>query len=81
MADPGAPLHVMMTVNAAWNIWNFRKPMVRALIEGGHRVTVLAPPDDSVDDLKAMGCGFVPLDMSAKGLNPMVLLIRLKCCT
>ncbi|MBY5974864.1 glycosyltransferase family 4 protein [Ferrimonas balearica] len=65
------PLHVMFTVNAAWNVWNFRKPVLKALLSNGHRVTVLAPPDDSVTKLEEMGCRFLPLEMTAKGLNPL----------
>ena len=64
-------MHVVMTVNVAWNIWNFRKPVVEALLAGGHKVTVLAPPDAFVDPLKNLGCQFVPLSMNAKGLNPI----------
>lgn len=64
-------MHIMMTVNAAWNIWNFRRPLVAELLEQGHRVTVLAPPDDSVPDLESLGCRFIPLEMSKKGLNPL----------
>lgn len=66
-----APLHIMMTVNAAWNIWNFRRPVVEALIADGHRVTVLAPADDSVTNLESIGCRVLPLEMSVKGLNPL----------
>ncbi|MFU8865522.1 MAG: glycosyltransferase family 4 protein [Rhodobacterales bacterium] len=65
------PIHILLTVNAAWNIWNFRRPVVQALLKDGHRITVLAPPDDSVADLQRMGCRFLPLEMSAKGLNPL----------
>lgn len=64
-------MHVLMTVNAAWNILNFRKPVVQALLADGHRVTVLAPPDAFVAPLEALGCRFVPLEMNAKGLNPV----------
>jgi glycosyltransferase involved in cell wall biosynthesis len=63
-------MHVLVTVNAAWNIWNFRKPLVEALLADGHRVSVLAPPDESVADLEALGCHFRPLAMNVKGLNP-----------
>lgn len=63
-------MHILMTVNAAWNIWNFRRPLVEALQADGHRITVLAPPDGSVDDLERIGCRFLPLKMSVKGLNP-----------
>lgn len=69
--DATQPLHVMMTVNAAWNIWNFRQPLLRALLDKGHRVTVLAPQDEAVPQLEAMGVRFRPLEMSAKGLNPL----------
>lgn len=64
-------MHIMMTVNVAWNIWNFRRPVVEALLADGHRVTVLAPPDDSVPDLEGIGCRVLPLEMSVKGLNPV----------
>ena len=29
-------MHILMTVNAAWNIWNFRRPLVDALSGDGH---------------------------------------------
>ena len=64
-------MHILMTVNAAWNIWNFRRSLVEALSADGHRISVLAPPDDSVADLERIGCHFLPLKMSVKGLNPL----------
>ncbi|MBM1222851.1 glycosyltransferase family 4 protein [Ponticoccus sp. SC2-23] len=60
-----------MTVNAAWNIWNFRRPLVEALTGVGHKITVLAPPDDAVPELERLGCHVRPLEMSVKGLNPL----------
>lgn len=64
-------MHILMTVNAAWNIWNFRRPLVEALTGDGHRITVLAPPDDAVPELGRLGCRVRPLEMSVKGLNPL----------
>lgn len=64
-------MHILMTVNAAWNIWNFRRPLVEALASDGHRITVLAPPDDAVPELERIGCRVRPLEMSVKGLNPL----------
>lgn len=63
-------MHIMMTVNKAWNVWNFRLCVVRALLNDGHTITVLAPKDESVENLLALGCQFYDLDMSVKGLNP-----------
>jgi glycosyltransferase involved in cell wall biosynthesis len=64
-------MKVMLTVNAAWNVWNFRRPLVEALAGDGHVVTVLAPPDDAVPELERLGCRVRPLEMSVKGLNPL----------
>lgn len=64
-------MHILMTVNAAWNIWNFRRPLVEALASAGHKITVLAPPDDTVAELESLGCQFRALKMSIKGLNPL----------
>ena len=64
-------MHIMMTVNAAWNIWNFRRPLVEALSGDGHRITVLAPEDDTATELERLNCRVRPLEMSVKGLNPL----------
>src|SRR5690348_2217043 len=64
-------MHILITVNAAWNIWNFRRSLVEALLADGHRITILAPHDDSVPVLQAAGCRFTSLAMDVKGLNPV----------
>ena len=64
-------MHVLITVNAAWNVWHFRRPVVAALLAEGCRVTVVAPPDAASQKLADMGCDLLPLAMDAKGLNPV----------
>ncbi|MEW9920351.1 glycosyltransferase family 4 protein [Marimonas sp. MJW-29] len=74
-------MRVLISVNAAWNIWNFRRPLIDALIADGHAVTVLAPKDDTVPKLEALGCSVRHLEMNVKGLNPLQdsnLLMRLR---
>ncbi|MRU15669.1 glycosyltransferase family 4 protein [Roseovarius sp. A21] len=76
-----ACVRILITVNAAWNIWNFRRPLVESLLADGHRVTILAPKDDTVPKLQALGCSVRHLEMNAKGLNPLQdtkLLLRLR---
>lgn len=63
-------MHILITANASWNVLNFRKALVAAMISDGHKVTVLAPRDESVKALEVLGCRFLELDMSVKGLNP-----------
>ena len=64
-------LHVMITANAAWNIWNFRRPIVESMLAAGHRVTILAPVDDMLSELQRIGCTVMPLQMDVRGLNPV----------
>lgn len=64
-------VRILMTANAAWNVWHFRRAVVREMLSLGHTVTVLAPFDSSVSEIEAMGCRFVHLDMDAKGVNPL----------
>lgn len=74
-------LNILISVNSAWNVWNFRRPVVESLIADGHRVSVLAPPDGTVGKLEGLGCRFRPLEMSVKGLNPaldLAFLARLR---
>jgi glycosyltransferase involved in cell wall biosynthesis len=64
-------MHILVTVNAAWNALNFRRALIAEMISDGHSVTILAPRDDSVATLKSLGCKFLNLEMSVKGINPL----------
>ncbi len=61
-------MHIVLTVNKAWNILNFRRPLVEALVADGHRVTILAPYDETVPDLIGLGAQFENLPMDSKSL-------------
>ena len=67
-------MHIIITVNAAWNVVNFRRSLIEAFISDGHTVVVLSPPDVSksvMKDIKLIGCRFLPLEMDREGLNPI----------
>lgn len=70
---------IVISINTAWNIYNFRRGLVSALVERGHEVVALAPEDDYVDRLRALGCRFVRLPMDNNGTHPgrdLLLLAR-----
>ncbi|MCP9223440.1 glycosyltransferase family 4 protein [Erythrobacter sp. LQ02-29] len=69
---------ICLTVNTTWNIWNFRRPLVEALLSDGHEVHILAPEDDYVPEIQGLGCQFTPLRMDRKGLNPVAELAFLR---
>lgn len=63
-------MKILISVNSAWNLVNFRSGLVRALIEEGFDVTTLVPKDVYIDRLVDLGCSFVPISIDNKGTNP-----------
>ncbi|MEE9694206.1 glycosyltransferase family 4 protein [Aeromonas hydrophila] len=64
--------HLCMVSNTAWSMWNFRRGLLSALLQHGYRITIVAPPDNTVFLLCDLGCSFIPLSLSPKGVNPAV---------
>lgn len=65
-------LKIGIVLNTAWNIYNFRLGLVKALLGAGHEVFAIAPTDDFVPQIETTGCQFIPLQhLSRKGVNPI----------
>lgn len=63
-------MKIMIALNAAWNLVNFRTGLIRALVAEGYEVVAVAPPDEYVSRLNEPGCRYVPLPMDNKGTHP-----------
>ena len=63
-------LIVLIALNTTWNILNFRAGLIRAFIKAGYEVVAVAPPDSYVEQVKALGCQYVPLPMDNQGKHP-----------
>ena len=61
---------VLISINASWNIVNFRRGLVAALQEAGYRVAALAPADGHSGMLEAMGVDYHPIEMDRQGVSP-----------
>lgn len=61
---------VLLVSNTAWSIANFRDELIRALLAAGYEVVAVAPPDEYVPRIEALGVRFVPLAMDNKGTHP-----------
>lgn len=61
---------VVISINTAWNIYNFRVGLVRAMIQEGYEVIALAPEDEYSQRLREMGCRVVNLPMDNNGTHP-----------
>lgn len=68
---------IVVALNTAWNIFNFRSGLIRALVAAGYEVVAVAPPDESVERLSDLGCRFVPFPMDNQGKNPVRDLVLL----
>ncbi len=62
---------VLICLNTAWNLFNFRSGLIKALVAHGYEVVAVAPPDEFVNQLSALGCRFVVLPMANGGTNPL----------
>ncbi|HEY0028246.1 MAG TPA: glycosyltransferase family 4 protein [Allosphingosinicella sp.] len=61
---------VLISINAAWNIINFRMGLIRALQGAGYRVIALAPADSYSSRLAEAGVEYHPIEMDKKGISP-----------
>ncbi len=75
-------MKIVATVNAAWNLVNFRMGVLRALVARGDEVVAVVPEDaDSRARLAEAGIRMVALPMDSKGVSPardLALLARFR---
>jgi glycosyltransferase involved in cell wall biosynthesis len=64
------PRKILICLNAAWNLVNFRAGLIRSLVAQGYEVVAVAPPDEYAPRLERLGCRYVPLPMDNKGAHP-----------
>jgi glycosyltransferase involved in cell wall biosynthesis len=61
---------VVLISNTAWNIYNFRGSLIRALQQKGYDVVAVAPPDEYAPRIAETGARYIPLPMDNSGTNP-----------
>lgn len=62
---------IMISSNSAWNLANFRRPVIEALIAADYAVVAVAPADGAEGQLEAMGARFRPIEMRSTGTSPV----------
>jgi glycosyltransferase involved in cell wall biosynthesis len=70
---------VVISINASWNIYNFRRGLIRALQEAGYRVVALSPADAHAPRLAELGVEHVAIAVDSSGVSPLrdlALLLR-----
>lgn len=56
---------VLIAINAAWNVVNFRAGLVRALVADGHEVIAAVPDDGAIAAVEALGARVVAVPMTS----------------
>ena len=64
------PKKIIINVNTAWNLFNFRSGLIGELISLGYEVVAIAPKDEYVSKLELLGCRFVHLEIDNQGTHP-----------
>ena len=63
-------MKVLIALNSAWNLLNFRSGLIKALLTQGHQVVLVAPTDEHVPALEALGARFINMSIRATILIP-----------
>ncbi|MCF7696781.1 glycosyltransferase family 4 protein [Mycetohabitans sp. B2] len=64
-------MRVVLVANTLWSIVIFRPGLLRTLVRMGVDVVVMAPVDDTLPRALELNVRVIPLELSAKGTNPM----------
>jgi len=62
---------ILISLNTAWNLLNFRTGLIHGLVSSGFDVIAVAPEDKYVSQIELLGCRFVHLEMDNQGTNPL----------
>ncbi|WP_425505234.1 glycosyltransferase family 4 protein [Sphingomonas sinipercae] len=65
------PPLLALSANSAWNLVNFRTPLLQSLQATGYRLAALVPDGDDVRPLSDLGVEVVPIAMSPRGISPL----------
>ncbi len=57
--------------NTSWYLYNFRKGLIKALIDRDYEVILISPIDDYSKRLKDLGCKHYSIKLDNKGTNPI----------
>ena len=64
-------MRIVISINTAWNIYNFRLTLIKSLLADGHEVIALAKSDNYVVKIESLGIPFYNIDLDPKSINPL----------
>ncbi len=64
-------MKILIADNSYRSLWHFRGSLLRRLVDEGHEVTLVAPPDAGVMRPEETGCRYIPFPFSPRKLDPL----------
>ena len=64
-------MKIVISINSAWNVFNFRLSLIKELQNNGHEIIAIAPKDKYVYKLEALGVKCFNIKLDSKGTNPI----------
>jgi glycosyltransferase involved in cell wall biosynthesis len=62
---------IVISINASWNIINFRRGLIAALKRAGYHVVALAPRDEYSPRFAELGVEYHPIEIDKQGVSPV----------
>lgn len=69
--ENGASPEICIAANSTWYVYNFRSRLVSTLLAHGYRVSFLAPHDQWVEKMVALGARHIELSINSSGTNAL----------
>lgn len=64
-------MKLLFVANKLWDVYIFRGGVIKALVEDGHEITIVAPDDKRIDVGKILGVKVIDLEVDKRGINPI----------
>ena len=65
-------MRILVLANFDLGLYNFRKELLKKLIDMGNDVYISCPYGEKIAPLKTMGCKYIETDIDRRGINPFV---------
>jgi len=61
---------ILLIANTSWYIYNFRRSLIKSLVDDGYGVLCAAPVDNYTEKLKSLGAEYVNIEYDNSSKNP-----------
>ena len=61
---------ILILSNHSFMLWQFRREVISALLDGGNSVTIGVPFGEHIEDFRALGCKMIDTPLDRRGINP-----------